>query len=143
MLHTIMGGSAFQWMLHSHAMGGELHSRDTEDILGKVASAHEGGGSFGGGIVPKNRGNLVTEAETVCNQLLKSLKDPHPTHSGKPTATISISGHSSYPQFRTCTCMHYTFNDIKSFSLVLEFGKKGRGVSAIPSFRDCRIFVIF
>ena len=42
-----MGGSAFQWMLHSHAMGGELHSRDTEDILGKVASAHEGGGSFG------------------------------------------------------------------------------------------------
>ena len=81
-----------------------------------------GGGSFGGGIVPKNRGNLVTEAETVCNQLLKSLKDPHPTHSGKPTATIHISGHSSYPQFRTCTCMHYTFNDIKSF---LEKGGGG------------------
>ena len=97
-----------------------------------------GGGSFGGGIVPKNRGNLVTEAETVCNQLLKSLKDPHPTHSGKPTATIHISGHSSYPQFRTCTCMHYTFNDIKSF---LEKG--GGGFCNPTSYRDCRIFVIF
>ena len=54
-----MGGSAFQWMLHSHAMGGELHSRDTEDILGKVASAHEGGGAaLEGGLCPKTEGIL-------------------------------------------------------------------------------------